>query len=216
MNLNTMAVSITCLLILGGTTALAGGIPDYPTCTAYMLNSPGGVTLVLFNVPDGSGSAFNEAQIMGDGTQVDATIMMTLMDANGIPISDFPAEDMWLWTENGGLAPCLGGTMADRATDEFGETTWANPLSAGGHDSGPCSILVVGSELYCDGLPFDLAFNSPDINGDGQVNLADMGLFSSMYFDPSNYDFSADFFADGVINLADVGRIASGVGTSCR
>ena len=202
------------LLMVGTTVALADLIPDYPECMAYMPNS-GGVPLVLFSLPDGSGNPFTQAQVLNEGTVVDATIVLVLWDAFGVPIVGFPAEDMWLGSINGGLISCTGGTMADGDTDEFGYTTWSNPLRAGGFGTSGCEIYISGISAICDGLPFDLSFNSADINGDGVVNLADVGIFSDHFYGESSYDFSVDFFADGVLNLGDVGRMATGIGTTC-
>mgnify|MGYP002395752203 CR=1 FL=1 len=46
-----------------------------------------------------------------------------------------------------------------------------------------------------------------DINGDGVVNLADIGLFASLFFSPT-YDPRVDLDCDGVISLADIGLFA--------
>lgn len=46
-----------------------------------------------------------------------------------------------------------------------------------------------------------------DINGDGVVNLADIGLFASLIISPV-YDPRVDLNCDGVVNLVDVGLFA--------
>ncbi len=201
-----------CALILGSVAFATAGIPDPLESLATMPNG-GGSPLALFNLPNGNGNGFMNAQVVGVGTEVDATIDLTVNDAFGVPVTNFPAEDMWLESTGGGMVPCIGGTAADQDTDDLGYTTWANPLRAGGYDAGTCEVMVNGNPLISAGVPFALAFNSSDITGDGVVNLADVGLFSGVLF--GAYDFSADFFADGTMNLADVGRMALGLGAAC-
>ncbi len=184
------------------------GIPEPSFCTVHMLDGAS-LSVALYNLPNGSGSAFVDAQIMGDGAVVDATIELTVVDSQGAPVVGFPAEDMWLASTNGGMVPCIGGTTADQDTDSLGVTFWAAPLLAGGSDAGTCDVVISGSVVGA----FSLAFNSPDINGDGFVNLADVGLFAIYLSGP--YNFAGDFFADGNIDLADVGRLALGISTSC-
>jgi hypothetical protein len=52
--------------------------------------------------------------------------------------------------------------------------------------------------------------NSPDINGDGIVNLADVGAFAADYV--TGYAFRSDFNGDGVLNLIDVAVMAAHFG----
>ncbi len=191
---------------------LSSAMADIPCWDAEVLIDfayDGDETLTLFNLPDGSGSAFNEAQLP-DGSVADATITMTLIDCYGVPVAMFPAEDMWLESEDSGLIQCVGGAIADQDTDANGVTFWSEPLSAGGSSPENCSILISGN-LLSESIA--LNFNSADINGDGFVNLVDVAMFSGMYFGP--YDFSVDFFRDGQLNLADVARIAVGLGAVC-
>lgn len=199
-----------CALVIGSAAFATAGIPD-PTETVATMPNAGNDDLVLFVLPSGIGSAFMDAQIKDDGTVVDATIEMIVEDAFGAIVANFPAEDMWLESGDGGMVPCTGGTTADQNTDASGFTTWANPLNAGGASEDVCYVYVNGQAL--NGVPFTLAFNSADMNGDGTVNLVDVGLFSGAFF--GAYDFGADFFADGVLNLVDVGRLAAGLGGSC-
>ncbi len=170
----------------------------------------GDETLTLFNLPNGNGSTFAEAQLP-DGTYVDATISMTLFDCFGDPIPYYPAEDLWLESLDGGLIPCIAGTIPDENTDENGSTYWLEPLMAGGSSLEFCFAFVPG--ILVGEIPLPLLFNSADMNGDGVVNLSDIGMFSEIFF--GTYNFSADFFRDGQMNIADVGRMALGVGASC-
>jgi len=199
-----------CALVIGSAAFATAGIPD-PTETVATMPNAGLDDVVLFNLPSGIGSPFAEAQIKDDGAVVDATITMTVRDAFAAVVANFPAEDMWLESNDGGMVPCDGGTTADFNTNDDGETSWVNPLNAGGFSEDVCVVYVNGLEL--NGAPFTLFFNSADINGDGTVNILDVSQFSSSYF--GAYAFAADFYADGVLNVLDVGRLASGLGGSC-
>ena len=201
-----------CTLILGAASFAMAGIPDLGNSEATMPNYAETGALFLFNLPNGDGSSFDNAQ-KTDGSIADATIEVVIRDGNNDVIAGFPAEDLWLESGDGGMVPCVGGTTADGDTDENGVTHWANPLNAGGHSTATCYVMISGDAITSAGSDFALKFNSADMNGDGVVNLADVGSFSTVFY--GTYEFSADFYADGVLNLADVGRLATGVGGSC-
>lgn len=201
---------VVCVLVISSASLATAGIPDMDLTLANM----DGVTteiVALFNLPNAGGSAFSEAQVYNNGSPIDATITMTVIDGLGAVIADYPAEDMWLESTDGGMAACLGGSAADFNTNAAGETTWANPMNAGGNSTADCVVVINGVAL--NQTPFALYFNSADMNGDGAVNLADVGLFSNVFY--GVYDFSADFVADGAMTLPDVGRLAQGAGTAC-
>lgn len=199
-----------CALVIGSAALATAGIPD-PIQTVATMPNAGNDDLVLFVLPNGFGNGFDSAQVRFDGTSVDATIEMIVKDAFGAIVPNFPLEDMWLESADGGMVPCTGGTYADQDTDDAGYTIWADAPYAGGNSQAACVVYVNGQAL--DGAPFALGFNSADINGDGVVNLADVGLFTGIYF--GTYDFSADFDCDNTMNLADVQLLASGLGGSC-
>jgi len=199
-----------CVLVLSSASMATAGIPDLTNTLANM-DGAGANTVALFNLPNAGGSAFDEAQIYGVGTAIDATITMVVLDAYGAPVADFPSEDMWLESVDGGMVPCTGGTAADFTTNAAGETSWEDPMNAGGFSTAFTQVMINGLPLNQG--PFAMHFNSADMNGDGAVNLADVGNFSSVFY--GAYNFSADFSADGVLNLTDVGRLAQGSGTMC-
>ncbi len=199
-----------CALVIGSAALATAGVPSPIETIATQANG-NTEDLVLFVLPSGIGSSFTEAQKKNDGAVRDASITMIVEDAFGAVVANFPAEDMWLESNDGGMAPCVGGTSADQDTDATGFTQWVNPLNAGGNSEAVCVVFVNGQAL--NGVPFTLAFNSADMNGDGSVNLVDVGLFSGAFF--GAYDFAADFYADGALNLVDVGRLAQGLGGSC-
>ena len=192
-----------------------GGIPDLSHSAASWPYS-GPETLSLFNLPDGSGHSFTQVFLPGTadggpGVFVDATITLTVLDSYDNPIANFPYEDIWLESADGGMVPCPGGTVADSNTDLLGQTVWMYPLQAGGWSEAPMQVVINGDALWFEGFPLNV--NSPDLNGDGLVNLSDAGLFSVLYF--SSVHYKADFNYDGVLNLSDVGYFVSGLGANC-
>jgi hypothetical protein len=201
-----------CTLILGVASFALAGVPAPDNCEADMPNYAGGGALSLFNLPNGGGSAFTAAQ-MADGSEVDATIEVIIRDGNNAVIPQYPAEDLWLESVDGGMVACIGGATADFDTDANGVTSWATPLNAGGYSTANATVMIAGDALTGPGGLMALHFNSADITGDGVVNLTDVGNFAAIYFGP--YDFAGDFFADGQLNLLDVGRLGLGNGASC-
>ncbi|MBD3220168.1 hypothetical protein GF314_02920 [bacterium] len=184
------------------------GVPDLDNSTAVIDAAADGASVYV--LPNGTGSAFTEAFAAG-GTTVDATITLTLVDTQGLPIFLYPFEDLWLDTTGGNFAYCEGGTVADQSTDEDGITTWTNPLNAGGSSEGfQTQVFVAGAPLS-GGL--NITYNSADMNGDLLVNLSDIVPFTQTL---SAYDYSGDFNNDGIINLSDIVRFTPGIGTSCN
>lgn len=175
--------------------------------SAYTL--PGSPTLLV--VPNGGGSRFTEAHD-ATGAMVDVTITMVLRDPLGYPIANFPFEDIWLEAADEGLVRCIGGTNPDSNTDLNGTTQWVDPLFGGGHSEGPIQVFVNGSALL--GTPgLSLKVNSPDINGDLDVDLLDAPIFAFDYY--NEYTFQSDLNGDGVINLSDIPYFAQHFGAEC-
>ena len=69
----------------------------------------------ILSVPNGAGDAMAMARIYGGGF-MDATITVTLIDGNGMPVSGYPPEDIWLDVLDPGsvFSPCPGGAIAGR------------------------------------------------------------------------------------------------------
>jgi len=201
---------VVCVMIISSVSLATAGVPDL-TLTLAGMNGVTTEIVALFNLPNAGGNSFAEAAIWNDGTPIDATITMTVLDGNGAAVKDLPAEDMWLASIDGGMVPCTGGSAADFVTNDAGQTSWANPMNAGGYSTVACQVIINGLALNQD--PFALYFNSADMNGDGAVDLPDVGLFSGVFY--GAYHFSADFVADGSVDLPDVGLLARGSGTSC-
>jgi hypothetical protein len=186
-------------------------IPDLYLSEAFIAyDGPGVPTLMV--VPDGSGNTFTEAHDE-QGNVVDATITLYLRDSQGVPFVYFPREDMWLESADGGVVSCLWwGMIPDQNTDINGMTMWTNPPIAGGHSQGPVIVFIAGSPLLSNsGLP--LEFTSPDINGNGHVNLQDLAILAPDFY--SGYQFRSDLNGDGYINLSDIAIFAQHLGIHC-
>jgi hypothetical protein len=186
------------------------GVPSLDLSEAFIAYDDPGVPSLMV-VPDGSGNPFTEAHDE-QGDVVDATITLYLRDPAGAPIPNFPFEDLWLETADGGVVPCIWSMIADQNTDANGMTLWTNPPVAGGHSQGPVLVFVNGSALTSNpGLP--LRFNSPDINGDLVVNLQDLAILAPDFF--SGYNFRSDLNGDSYLNLTDVSIFAQHLGAQC-
>ncbi len=175
----------------------------------------------LFILPDGSGPAMTEAQLY-EGTMVDATITMRLVDEWGNAFVGFPAEDIWLDAENDLQFFCLYGFSPDEDSGPNGLVTFSTSLAGGGWTEGPTYIYVNGSRALdpmgmpgpVEHPPLEFRFNSADINGDGMVDLADLKLFAPDFY--GDYNYRSDFFWDGNLNLVDIARMAQGMGRHCE
>lgn len=193
------------------------GVPD-PAFSSVVMD-PGADGANLMVVPDGSGMAYTQAMLNtgsstppvdGTSVQVDATLTVTLIDSNGDPVFLYPFEDLWVETSGGGLAFCAGGTAADQSTDEFGVTTFSDPIAGGGSSFGELVVVMVaGSPLT---QTPDLTFNSPDINGDLVVDLADIVFFVPMLFTQNP---QGDYNASDLVNLSDAVFFSQAIGKSC-
>jgi len=204
-------LSICIIALIASTASFARA--DFPdTEYSFALRAYSGIeTAVMFNTPNGGGSAFTGASIIG-GT-VDATITLTLFDHGGTPWANYPFEDCWLESADGGMVACIGGSTANSNSNAMGVTTWVAPLAAGGSSEALTRVLVNGSILRSSaGLA--ISHNSPDINGDGAVNLTDVPLFAGDFYS-GVYAFRSDFSYDEAINLSDVVKMAQALGASC-
>jgi hypothetical protein len=198
-------------LIVGASSFAVAGVPDLGLSVATMATS--GVTLSLFNLPNGGGQAFTEATDASGATQ-DATIGVVLKDGLGAYVKNYPREDVTLScaeAKGNAMVPCIGGATADAETNDVGYTQFQTPLAAGGFADAVTEVLIAGHALTSGTVA--LRMNSADMDGDGTVNLTDISAFSSVFY--GAYDYSADFNGDGVINLVDISSMASGVGGSC-
>jgi hypothetical protein len=201
---NTALVLVSAMA-LAASVAVAE-IPDLDLSTAVI--APAAEGSVLYNRLNGAGYAFTEAHL-ANGTVVNATITLTLVNYLGAPLANHPAEDFWLETTGGGLVFPANGTIADAATNASGVTVWQQPLAAGGCTLGEgVVVLVEGQALNQDAI--NLGFVSADNNGDLVVNLADLSTFASGY--TGSYNGCADVFYDGAMNLSDISLFSQAYG----
>jgi len=184
---------------LGASEARAN-IPCVPEESFAAAANPGTILVV----PDGTGESLAE---------VGSTITVSLIDCGNVPIPNFPWQDIWVDDYSGSdLALCQGGSYADHNTDSQGMTTISGRIAGGGFSEGPLGVYVAGSLIYTSQL--DIRVVSPDINGDLQVNLADVSDFAVDFASPAGAPRS-DMNHDGAVNLADVGVFAAHLGASC-
>jgi len=194
--------------ILSGAVALAG-IGEYEVRYSMAYEGPDVVSLMV--MPDGSGPDFTEARI-AFGNPVDATINVEFLDAVLDLVVGFPSEDMWLESRDSGMVMCAGGTVADGPTDAAGRTTFSLPPRAGGWSADVTQVVISGSPVYTQ-AGLDLHINSPDINGDLQVNLSDVQLFAEDFY--GSYHFRSDLSYDLQVNLSDLLPMAEAMGAAC-
>lgn len=203
-----LILSSLLLLLVSSATADQPDIVTYSTATFTTYG--GDAPLVLRVNPDGSGAAFTEARDGSGSGDIDGRITLTMRDPNMVPVIMFPAEDLWLESDDGGLAVCWAGSIAEEPTDSYGETTWTLPLRAGGHSQAMTRVSLF-SNLITSRLP--LHYNSPDIDGDGVVGLLDLTIFTADYY--SGYTFRSDFEYNQALGLTDLTRFTQAYGAEC-
>lgn len=175
-------------------------------------------------VPDGSGTPFAGAW-NGDGVPVDATLRIWLVDDQGYPMDGFLAGDVWLRFPEyqGTVASCVeipySGDVffPDGDSDGDGMMQWTLPLRGGGWSEGPVELWIYGMRAmapdFSEVPPLPIRVNSPDVNGDLEVDLTDITLFAQDLGGP--YNFRSDLCWDGGIDLSDIVIFAQGIGAIC-
>lgn len=187
------------------------GVPS-PYTTEYRLPAGFAPPATILVVPDGSGPPLSQARSLA-GHVVDATIRVLARDETGLPEPGVATAGLTLTWSGGSVAACGGALCADHLTLADGSTEFALPLRAGGHSQGPVRLLIWGGPVFTnDGLP--LQVNSPDLNGDLEVNLQDVPLFAQDFFG-GTYNFRSDLHYDGVVNLSDIVPLVQHLGAGC-
>jgi len=201
-----MGIFAITLIVCAASLATAG-VPDVTKCSATTGHAG---FAVLYNVPNGNGNDFTAA--VGAGGGVDATITVVVNDGVPAPIANYPFEDIWIESVDGGMVACTGGSTADASTDALGITQFQNPLQAGGWSLSDTVVLINGNQV-----PGTVAigYNSPDLDGSGAVNLTDVQLFAGDFTTPATYDFRSDLFFDAIVNLSDLPLLAASIGAAC-
>jgi uncharacterized membrane protein len=187
------------LLVFVSSAAAIVGIPDENQSSA---TSAAGFIMIT---PAGTGPSLGDQGL---------TISVTILDAGAIPIPNYPFQDIWWGRDGAGtLSSCPGGCSADANTDASGETTISGAACAGGWALGGLRVFVAGTPII--GTPaLEIEVNSPDLDGNRAVDLADLGDFAIDYHDPT-YNFRSDITGDGIEDIADVGEFAIHYGEAC-
>ena len=173
----------------------------------------------LFILPDESGPPLTTAMVFG-GQIVDASITLLVTGFDGSPVAYFPHEDIWLDAESTTDSHCPDYVhfSPDGLTDTNGQTSFTASFAGSGWSEGPAWVYLEGTRsahpTAGEHLPVQLRFNSADIDGDGNINLADVATFSTDFH--GSYHYRSDFHWDGGLNLADVAKMASGLGHDCQ
>lgn len=214
----SMSVLAVLLIIAAAPAALA--VP-FPRIQQMSCGATEPVCLLV--VPDGSGPSFHEARTIG-GATVDAAVSVQVWcyDEFG-PVGPWGGLDpAWLT-----LAPSAGSTrgcaqddvmIADNWSASNGWTQFSLPPRAGGWSEGPTRALLWWGTLYAPGCqcgPLPIRFNSPDLNGDRHVDLADISLFAQDYFAGTGA-FRSDLHWDGAVDLSDVAVFSRYQGANCQ
>lgn len=203
----------------------AGALPPHPpNCNAW-ITPAGSPPVSLFTIPNGTGHSFAQAVACpapGSPAVTPIVINVEMLDVTGAPAAPpVPATDLWLVTAAGGMAPCPNGKMttADAPTNALGRTTFTQPLHAGGASSypgEPMHVLYVdpAGTIWVIGPILFVYVNSPDIDGNGIVNLSDLVHFATD-IQGGVYVYRSDFHFDLILNLTDIILFATAVGASC-
>ena len=171
-----------------------------------------------FACPAGDSDTFlDSGTLPGPGAGDGWYIRIRVREADGTPVPNVPATDIWIVDCDpvDDLVLCAGAASsnADSLTNAQGYTTMSvTTLAAGGCAEG-LAVVVDGTALLdsvtncANVICHDIDVRSADINGDLCVDLADLSIFAQS-FPPQFYDPCCDFECNGVVNLADLGRIA--------
>lgn len=217
-----MKLGLFIILVVTMAGSAGAAFPPWPYVNT--MTGPATTACVLI-VPGGGGPPLTAARLP-DGTPVDGSIHLQLVDGLGIPYAHFAGNDIWL--EFAGAAAALGNCQyhlslpggqftPGNSSDQNGWVHFTNPLSGGGWAAGPVTVFINGTAALMIGdvawpsLP--LQVNSPDLNGDRVVNLTDVGLFAGDLF--GAFHLRSDLQRDGVLNLSDIAVLAGHLGTGC-
>ncbi|MCK4415319.1 MAG: DUF11 domain-containing protein [Candidatus Eisenbacteria sp.] len=185
------------------------GVPDLSLSTAECLS----IERSIFSLPDGAGTPLGDAYQLG-GQRAGGGVVLTLRDDHGDPVADYPAAQLQLKACGGSFVTCGSGVIADSSTSVAGRTTLGGPLRAGGSDGySGAAVYVDGDSLLQSCMLLPYWFNSPDINADLQVSIADLALLAGDL--NGVYDYRSDFYWDGILNLSDVVLFDYGYGRTC-
>lgn len=169
------------------------GIVDPANSFATLGAGPG-----IMTVAPGGADSF----VIPEDHQID----VYLNDSGNNPV-EVIATDIWL--DDPLVVWCAGGVIADSSTfaPDPGHTTFTGTPRGGvglGVDCSAITLDVVAVGNVIEDLT--LAVNSPDLNGDGSVTVADFGLFAGFF---NAVGACADYVeSGGTVDVADFGTFA--------
>jgi hypothetical protein len=190
----TRRIVFSTLALLAFASVANAGIVDPANSWATMNNEPGVMTIA----PGGADSFI---------FPTDYTIDVYVNDSGGNPV-EIVASDIWL--DNPATVPCPGGWIADSSTysPDPGHTTFTGTPRGGVPVAADCrgsqtDVIAVGNVIHT----LNLRFNSPDLNGDGEVTVGDFAVFAGYFNQPcTNQAWCADLDeSDELFPLACVG-----------
>jgi len=197
--------TLVALFALALAVAASAGIPHAGNSTAWEDNCG------RFTIAPGGGETLVE------GTN-DFTIHCQILDVNGNAVS-MAATDLTLYHPDVVFSPGQS-SQADAATDAAGNTMFSdNPGTIDGGVSGDLFDGIVCDDLDLfvmaydviinSGNPVCVAVDSPDLNGDLDVNIADFGRFAADYNGAGTFDSCHDYAVNGQTDIADFGVFGS-------
>lgn len=190
-----LSLAVFAIAIVGMTSVAMANVPDETTSLA---SSGSGCVLMS---PDATGTTLGSAGL---------TISVTVNDAVPNPIAAYPAQDISVGDDVGGVnvALCNGGSAADANTNAAGQTTISGVIAGGGNSQG-MQVYIAGVALTGASLPITAV--SSDFNRDLSVTAIDLSLvpggFANLFLN-GVLDWESDLTCDGLENLADLGRFA--------
>ncbi len=194
-NIITLALAAVC--VLGLAAMASAGIPNTDNSFASADNCG------RFTIAPGGGETLIESAN-------DYTIHVTVNDINNDPVTTLIATDLWL-DRTGDLVACANHSQADAGTDGSGYTTFTGTIFGGlaGDASNGVDCNSTDLYVYALGIPLNgnapvcVSFDSPDLNGDLAVSVADFGKFAFDFNCVSGCDPCHDYNEDGVSSVAD-------------
>ena len=188
------------LLVMVLSAGIAAAQVD-PTTSFASMPAPG--QIMVCPTGDGSGLA-----------SVGNVINIQVFDVTGLPMAGLNWNDFEVdGVPPGGLADGFNPPSAwDQPPAGFvnlggGAYQLIGTFIAGG--VAPQAMVKVRGVIL-GSPPLPLIMNSPDRNGDGIVNLTDVGFFALAL--GAAYDWRFDYNGDGIINLSDTGFMALHIG----
>lgn len=212
MKSNLVTVVLVCLLAVVG---VHGALAQCNLILPSVLYCGPAVSLMI--CPAGDGDALSQAWLYATPaipppTQVDATITAQLLDCYGVPIANYPYEDLLL--EFVGTCGCdFGGAtvIADHSSDALGFVEFSGPLIGGGSATRVTINLLLSGSICATNASSNLRLNSVDFDCNGVVDSDDEDEMDPLHADE---DYSADLNHDGQWTTGDLDILAQHLSSS--